>query len=132
MSALANKTAWVVGVMVLCVGLAAGVVISPTINNADAAKKPLLKTLWAVVAADATLVRGKGVTDTKKIDSGQYEIDFNRDISHCAYTVTLSNEAAGETTTREGSGGVRSTDVITRSSSANTNADAPFHLVVNC
>ena len=118
--------------VVLCVGLVVGLGLGSTLDTADAAKRPQLKTLWAVVEADGTVVRSKGVTDHKKIDSGRYEIDFNRNISECAYTVTLSMGASGQTTTQEGFGGPRSTDVITGNSAGTANEDMPFHLVVNC
>ena len=131
MSMLANKKAWLVGLIVLCMGVAIGVVFNSTSTDTDAAKRPPLKTLWAVVEADGTLVRSKGVTDHSKIDTGRYEIDFNRDISNCAYTVTLWQGTFGPTTTQEGFGGPRSTDVITGNSAGSAN-DEPFQLVVNC
>lgn len=132
MSILAGKVVWLIVLVVLCVGLVVGAVFTSMSKDADAAKRPQLKTLWAVVDADGTLIRGKGVTGHEKIDAGRYEIDFNRDISQCAYTVTLSMGASGQPTTQEGFGGPRSTDVIIGNSAGTANEDNPFHLVVNC
>lgn len=51
--------------------------------------------LWAVVNVDGTLARGNGVVSTTfpEVD-GVYWVEFNRDVSQCAYVAT-----AGEATT---------------------------------
>lgn len=51
--------------------------------------------LWAVVNVDGTLARGSGVVSTTFADvDGVYWVEFNRDVSQCAYVAT-----AGEATT---------------------------------
>jgi len=45
MSILAGKTVWLVGLMMLCVGLVVGLGLGSTVEDADAAKKKQLNTL---------------------------------------------------------------------------------------
>jgi hypothetical protein len=59
-------------------------------RNAEAAE---LKTLWAIVNADGTLVRGKGVTRPSKSDTGEYTIKFQQDVSRCSCSATLQNNS---------------------------------------
>jgi hypothetical protein len=45
--------------------------------------------LWAVVdGIGATLVRGRGVTAVGSPASGEYTVDFKRDVSKCAFIAT--------------------------------------------
>ena len=71
----------IAGGALLCVGLAVGLVIGSSMHDADAARKPLLKTLWAVVDADGGIVEGesKGVVSSSKGGVGSFGIAFNRD-----------------------------------------------------
>ena len=92
--------------------------------------------LWAVVNSNGTLDRGVGVTQTSRIDTGDYRVTFNRNVSGCAYAATLAGALQGEISTF-----VRDIDpnattpqqvaVATRNSSG-TLADIPFHLIVTC
>src|SRR5215210_8603974 len=132
MSILANKATWLAALLMLCVGLAVGAVFGSTTKDADAAKRHQLKTLWAVVEGNSRVDSYKGLTGNQKLAEGTYQIDFNRDISKCAYTATI---AAGETgdisTQKPGQGGsphsviVRTTD----NTGGNVTIDKPFHLV---
>jgi hypothetical protein len=40
-------------------------------------------------------VRSSGTTESKHLTTGEYEIDFNRDLTGCAYTATLGDPAHG-------------------------------------
>ncbi len=43
---------------------------------------------WAVVDAAGSLVRGERVVSATKLATGIYRVEFNRDVSQCAYSVT--------------------------------------------
>lgn len=50
--------------------------------------------LWAVVASNGSLVRGSGVTAASQpFGTGTYQVEFNRDVSGCAYAVTPTGQA---------------------------------------
>jgi hypothetical protein len=103
-------------------------------DRAEARRRPPLKTLWAVVSANGTLVRGKGaefLIPRVGSNPGHYEVVFNRNVSNCAYTATLADGFAGSTGADQ--------DFITQDEFVKVNTaggngleDLPFHLVVNC
>jgi predicted ATPase len=102
----------------------------------DAAKRRTLTTLWAVVNADGTLDRDKGVTASNRVDTGDYRVTFNRDVSGCAYSATLGNVQSGEISVFEKISDPNATTprqiaVATRDS-AGILQDRPFQLVVRC
>src|SRR6478752_4921061 len=45
--------------------------------------------VFAVVNADASLLRGKAVASSAKLGTGTYDVRFNRNISSCAWTGTV-------------------------------------------
>ena len=47
--------------------------------------------LGAEIASDASIITGIGVTSSSHISTGQYEVDFNRDVSKCIYNITPFN-----------------------------------------
>lgn len=51
--------------------------------------------LSAVVANDGTVVRGAGVTGASSLSTGDYEVDFNRDVSACTYPASIGDTGAG-------------------------------------
>jgi hypothetical protein len=55
--------------------------------------------VWAVVGINAdhsiTLTRSKGVTAASKLDTGVYKIQFDRDVSGCAYSATQDDHSVG-------------------------------------
>ena len=95
------------------------------------------KDLWAVVAADGGLARkNAAVASAAKLGTGEYEVVFDRDVTACAYNVTLgtadTTEApAGEAGASQRAGNAKAVAVVTRDSGG-TKADRPFHLTVNC
>jgi len=59
------------------------------------------RTFWAVVERDGTLVRGRNVARTKRLNDGQYEIVFTSDVSNGVYVASIgrpgiATEPAGE------------------------------------
>jgi hypothetical protein len=84
--------------------------------------------LWAIVNADGTLAKGKGVVSTSKINAGVYEVVFNQDVSQAALVATLS-----------GNGGeiwisfdpvTNNQVIVTTDDSAGTAFDDTFYLAV--
>ncbi len=101
-------------------------------RDAEAAE---LKTLWAVVRADGTLERGKGVTSISKPATGDYKIKFKQDVSRCACSATLLNASGfvfldtvrgiGDPLTPREVG-------VTTLDRGGFVRDSSFHLVVHC
>ena len=103
--------------------------VSSTADDADAAKKRPLRTLWAVIQPDGLTYSYKGLTGNQKTATGKYQIDFNRDISKCAYTATISDGYIGYIGTQNA--GPQSVRVFTNKPDTNS-SDMSFYLVVNC
>jgi hypothetical protein len=86
---------------------------------------------FAVVAADGTLAAGargaKTVAHTAA--TGDYNVDFDSDVSKCVSTATITGATAGEITTDAVDA---DTLVVHTFSSAGAAADRAFHLVVTC
>ena len=94
------------------------------------------KDLWAVVGADGALPRKNAATSAAKLATGEYQVVFDRNVTACAYNVTLGStdttEApAGEAGASQRAGNANAVAVVTRDS-AGAKADRPFHLTVNC
>jgi hypothetical protein len=92
--------------------------------------------LWAVVAADGTLVRGRGVEAASRLGAGEYEISFDAPVSACALlgTLSLPESAAGGATGQLGVA-VDELQTVVRvetETSSGTNADRAFYLAVLC
>jgi hypothetical protein len=92
--------------------------------------------LWAVVAADGTLVRGRGAVAASRLAVGTYEISFEQPVSACALLATLAapEGAAGGATGQVGAAvGEPQTLVRTETeTSSGTNADRGFHVTALC
>jgi hypothetical protein len=95
------------------------------------------KDLWAVVTADGGLSRkNAAVASAAKLATGEYEVVFDRDVTACAYNVSIGSSdttepALGESAASQRAGNVKAVAVVT-ADSAGTKADRPFHLTVNC
>ena len=107
-----------------------GLSFGSTVEEADAAKKRQLKTLWAVIQDDGLTTSYKGLTGNQHLGTGEYQIDFNRNISKCAYTATASSGSSDDISTYNS--GPQSVKVIALTNDGSAYDDAPFHLVVNC
>ena len=92
--------------------------------------------LFANINADATVANSSGSVTSAKLGTGQYEVDFGRDVSACAFVASIGS-ATGSVATE---GFIQATD---RSADANAvfvqaedqngaNADRPFVLIVVC
>ena len=85
------------------------------------------------------LIRGKGLgagDPASKIDTGIYQVIFNRDVTACAYVASVGAIAAGgpaqgQATTASMPGNVNGVRVRTEND-GNVAADKPFHLIVSC
>jgi hypothetical protein len=94
-------------------------------------------TLFAVVDANGTLVRGRRAASAARLATGAYEVVFRRDVRKCAYlgTIGLSGSAGsslpGEITVVGRAGNNRGVFVTTHSSGG-ASADLGFHLAVLC
>jgi hypothetical protein len=92
---------------------------------------------WAVVAANGTLARGGHATGAIRLAAGQYEVDFDSNVSKCAFTAVLGTTAdgtvgdPGQVTVAGRAGNVNGVfvDVVDRSGN---HVDSSFHLSVNC
>ena len=97
--------------------------------------------LFAVVAADGTLVRGSGVTAAGRpagFPVGAYQVAFNQDVTNCALIATIGridsqpfNPDEGEIGTAYRDGAANAVFVKTRGS-AGAEANRSFHLAVFC
>lgn len=98
--------------------------------------------LWAVVAADGELTRGQGATNVTGFGSlgepGTYWVAFDRDVSGCAFSATITDPdqglvPPGYISAVEGGliPGDQSVSVATWDGEGDP-ADLPFHLIVIC
>jgi len=110
-------------------------------DGADGAQGPAgadATNLWAVVASNGALARGQGVDAVTRTAVGRYRVDFNQDVSGCAYSLNVAQTGTGVPATLDGLGqpGGDSTGpdrvmVYTWNTSL-AFTDKPFHLVVLC
>ena len=94
--------------------------------------------MFAVVNADGSFVRGAGVVSSSRVllQTGRYQVNFNRSVGSCAYTASIGDPA-------DGVAGPGMISVATRflepnavfvetQNALNADADLPFHLHVSC
>jgi hypothetical protein len=108
-------------------------------RDADAARRRLLKTLWAVVTINAdqtiTVTRSKGVvsSETEKLGTGVYKIGFNRNVSGCACVATIDQSQVGFISAQANSFVATKRDVVVSTyEDVTTPAERPFSVVVHC
>jgi hypothetical protein len=90
-------------------------------------------TLFAVVAADATLVRGRRVATVARLAPGSYEVTFAEGVAQCVHVATLVAEAARATGQIGAAPGATESAVrVETETSSGSNADRAFHLAVFC
>jgi len=98
---------------------------------------------FAVISATGSVVRsnstpGPVTVAEHTVGSGIYEINFNKDVSACAYTATLGDTAnaippVGQISVSGDVDGDSADDVYVQTSdSTGAAVDAPFHLTVTC
>ncbi|MFD1703659.1 hypothetical protein ACFSCV_11670 [Methylopila henanensis] len=93
----------------------------------------------AAINADGTIARGEGViaTGTQRFSAGTYEVGFDRDITQCAYSVTVGESSIGSATpavvgvTRR-SGNPKGVFIQIRNPPDEANEDRDFFVLVFC
>ena len=102
-------------------------------RDADAARRRPLKTLFAIVKADGTLVKGKGAEASRKTAfTGAYVVRFNRDVSNCSYGATTTGGRTGQTCVDFYPADSVNSVVVDTARSDGTPTDFAFHLQVLC
>ena len=106
-------------------------------RDADAARRRLLRTLWAVVNINAdqsiTVTRSKGVVASSKLGTGVYKIGFNRNVSGCACVASPDQSQLGFVSPQVNSFVATERDVVVSTYNSDGNAaDLPFQVVVHC
>jgi|SRR5580698_8634055 hypothetical protein len=92
---------------------------------------------FAVVDSDGTLARGVGTTGAVHLETGVYEVDFVKNVTACAYTMTIGLSGTA------GASDPGTITVVGRSDNAKglyiqtfndkgKAADLGFHLIVQC
>jgi hypothetical protein len=91
-------------------------------------------TLFAAVAADATLVQGSRVETVVRLAPGSYEVTFTQGVAQCAHVATLGGaETAGATGQIGAAPGTSESAVrVETETSSGSNADKAFQLAVLC
>jgi hypothetical protein len=88
------------------------------------------KPLTAFVNSNATLSHGSRTTGSTLIDTGQYEVDFDRNVSACTYAA--SSFLGGDTLDVEPRSGNVNGVFIFIQTTAGTAVSHPFYLTVTC
>ena len=87
---------------------------------------------WGVVNANGSLARGSGVVSVvHTAGTGVYKVQFNRDITQCAWLATIRTASFGFIETELDSGTTTTVLVRTRDPN-NFDADRSFHIGVLC
>ena len=94
---------------------------------------------FAVLTDEGVLVRSSGGVVASRItggDPGRYQIDFNKDITQCAWTATVGAVTAGTAQGQAGTGLLTATVDTVRVNTVTSNTgdpvNRPIHVVVAC
>jgi len=93
---------------------------------------------WAVIAGDGTIARAtSGISGAIRESAGIYRVQFDRDVTGCAYDVTIGNvtasdPGAGVARINQLTGGFEKEVRVRITDLAGTFTDRPFHIVVYC
>jgi len=134
------KTLLVAAGMAVMLLTIAGVIVSSVTEDADAARRPLLKILWADVGSDGFLNGGKGVVAATKTGTGSYDVRFVRNVIGCAHIATLQQSpgevsvgTTGYFTPTAGNQDLDSDEVVVFTyDSAGNYANRAFDVVIRC
>ena len=92
--------------------------------------------LFAQVAANGTVDNSSGGVSATRLGAGQYAVDFDRDVSECAFQATIgpsgAGSALGSINVADRAVSVEAVFVGTHDALTGALADRPFHLVVVC
>jgi hypothetical protein len=115
--------------MVMC-ALAAMLII-PSMAQAATAK-------WAVFNSAGSLVRGSGATGVIHLSTGTYEVDFNSNMTGCAYSATSGDVGAGAVSgpiavsVASRAGNPNGLFLQTFDQTSGALSDQPVHVVTQC
>lgn len=91
---------------------------------------------YATVSSAAAVIDQSGGVTANKLGSGEYEVDFHRNITKCAFSATVGdpedNSQAGQIDVADRDGNVNAVWLRTRPSDGSAPADRSFHLIVVC
>ena len=111
-------------------GVGSAEVIDFGLSNQD------IGVLFAQVAADGTVDNSSGGVSSTRLGAGQYAVDFDRNISSCAFQATIgpsgAGSALGSINVADRAVSVEAVFVGTHDALTGALADRPFHLVVVC
>ena len=109
----------------------------PAATGPDAGPDVAKRDRWAVVNADGTINRGKGVTFVETAGTGNYVVHFDKNVRACMYSGTIGlsgasgTESPGFITTVGAAIDVNGVFVTTDDISG-ASATRGFHLYVGC
>jgi hypothetical protein len=93
---------------------------------------------FAVLTDEGVLVRSSGGVVASRIlggEPGRYQVDFNRDVTGCAWTATVGSVTAGIAEGQAGTGLLAGTNDTVRVNTVNSAGDLtnrPVHVTVVC
>jgi hypothetical protein len=90
-----------------------------------------IKPMWALVNADGSLGTNSRATGSTELTTGQYEIDFDRDVSGCAYAAS-TDETIGTNAIVAPRNGVADGVFVATNASGGTNSANAFYVTVTC
>jgi len=92
--------------------------------------------LFALVAGDGQLVRGRGVATAARVSVGSYTVSFDRDVNSCVYIAIVGGRGGvppePRFITTDLGGSMKTVIVEAWSIDARSHADTSFHLMVRC
>jgi hypothetical protein len=103
------------------------------VSGAGTPRPAVIGNRYAVVAADGTLTAGGNVTGVTHLNTGQYEVAFTTNVSHCAYVATTVNASSQALQVFTAGGHLSADDVYVETKNQGGGlTDGPFNLVVDC
>jgi hypothetical protein len=98
-----------------------------------------IEVYYAVLTDEGVLVRNSGNISALRLPLGEgvgrYQVDFNVDVTTCAYVATVGSVVGGTTEGQAGTGLLTGTNDTVRVNTTNSQGDATnrsFHLAVIC
>ena len=91
-----------------------------------------VKPIYAIVAANGNLIRGSHVVATNNPAGSTYRIQFDRNVSECAYSALVISPALGFAVVVPPAALPDPSSVVLATGDLSGFANGPFHLVVAC
>jgi hypothetical protein len=88
--------------------------------------------MFAKVRANGSLLNGAHVVDTRPLTGSTYRVQFDRDVSRCAYSVLVESTSLGLAVIAPPSIVPDPNSVVLLTGDLTGAAKLPFHLVVTC